>query len=159
MFRIVSEDDVKQMVSFDQMKTALSCDEQASCLAEVGATLGVPYVLSGALSKLGASFVLNLILIDIDEARVVTRESVRFASIDALLDGPETQVDRTMAPVQFALRGQPRLTGSEEGATPLVDGVAQGTTPFGALEPPSGPRRIILRRRASCISPRRRRLR
>jgi TolB-like protein len=144
VFRIVSEDDVKQMVSFDQMKTALSCDEQASCLAEVGAALGVPYMLTGTLSKLGSSFVLNLTLLEIEKARVVARESARFPSIDALLDGLDTEVDRTMAPVQFALRGQLQLTCNEEGATISVDGVALGTTPVVALEIPSGPRRITV---------------
>jgi hypothetical protein len=52
VFRIVSGDDVKRMVDFDQMKVALSCDDQASCLADIGSALGVPYMLTGTVLEL-----------------------------------------------------------------------------------------------------------
>src|SRR5690606_12225097 len=52
-FEVITQDDVRQMISFDKLKTALSCDDEASCLAEIGGALGVPWLVSGTLAEVG----------------------------------------------------------------------------------------------------------
>ncbi len=142
VFRVVTEDDVKQMVSFDQMKSALSCDEQASCLAEIGQALGVPYMLTGAIAKLGDSFVVNLALVDITAAKVQKRESATYADMNALTRGLDAQVERTVQALLYREKGKLLVLASEEGATVEIDGVAIGTTPLGEQRVASGPHRI-----------------
>ena len=97
VFQVITEDDVKQMVNFDQMKTALSCDEQASCLAEIGQALGVSYIMTGTLAQVGGRHVLTMVLIDIQNARPLKRESASYATVEELMGGLDKQVERTVA--------------------------------------------------------------
>src|SRR5688572_12873627 len=87
VFQVITEEDVKQMVNFDQMKTALSCDDQASCLAEIGQALGVGYIMTGSLAQVGTRHVLTFSLIDIQNAKALKRESTSYASVDELMSG------------------------------------------------------------------------
>ncbi len=144
VFRVVTEDDVKRIVSFDQMKTALSCDDQASCLSEVGAALGVPWLLTSHVAQLGATYIVNLTLIDIDNARSVKRESSTYPSLDALVAGLPAQVERTTASLLYRHKGKLLVIASEEGATVAVDGSAIGTTPLPEQEVASGPHRVTV---------------
>jgi len=61
------------MLDMDQRKTALGCDE-TSCLAELGGALGVPYLASGQLGKLGASYRITVKLIAVEDGTVLARE-------------------------------------------------------------------------------------
>jgi len=144
VFRVVTEQDVKQLVSFDQMKTALSCDEQASCLAEVGSALGVPYMLTGTVAKLGSSFTLALTLVEIEKARVEKRTSAVFPEVDRLLAGLDAEVERVVASLLYREQGTLLVIATEEGGTVAVDGNAIGTTPLPALSVASGPHRITV---------------
>lgn len=144
VFAVVTEEDVKQMVSFDQMKTALTCDEQASCLSEIGQALGVPYMLTGTLGKLGSQLALNLTLIDISKARALKRESAIFADVDALLAGLPATVERAVAALLYQQKGTLMVLASEEGAVVELDGKAIGTTPLAETEVPSGPHRVVV---------------
>jgi TolB-like protein len=144
VFQVITEDDVKQMVSFDQMKTALSCDEQASCLGEIGAALGVPYVLTGGLSQVGSTYVLTFNLIDIEKAKALKRESAPYASVDEIMKGLERQLERAVAELLYRQKGRLAVTCSEEAAVVELDGKALGTTPFAEQEVPSGPHRVTV---------------
>jgi TolB-like protein len=144
VFRVVTEDDVKSMVSFDQMKTALSCDDQASCLSEIGQALGVPFMLTGTLAKLGDNLVLNLALVDIGAAKVQKRESATYADMNALTKGLDTQVERAVQALLYREKGRLLVTTTEEGATIEVDGVAIGTAPLSEQSIASGPHRITV---------------
>lgn len=144
VFRVVAEDDIKRMVSFDQMKTALSCDEQASCLAEIGQALGVPYMLIGTLAKLGDTYVLNLALVDIAAAHVQRRESGRYDDMNALMKGLDAQVERSVQQLLYREQGSLAVVSNEVGAIVEVDGVAIGTTPLKAQSVAAGPHRITV---------------
>ena len=144
VFRIVSEDDVKRMVDFDQMKTALTCDDQASCLADIGAALGVPFMLTGTVAKLGSSYTLALTLVEIDKARVEKRTSAVFTDVDKLLAGLDTEVERAVQSLLYKEQGSLLVVATEEGATIAVDGNALGTSPLPATSVASGPHRITI---------------
>jgi hypothetical protein len=144
VFKVVSEDDVKRMIGFEEMRQALACDDQASCLSEVGDALGVPYLLSSTLAKLGQNLVMTVTLIHLEEARVLKREVATYKDIDALLAGLDVQVDRAVATLLYSEQGTLLVTSSEEGATVEVDGKAIGTTPLAEQSIPSGPHRVTV---------------
>jgi len=144
IFRIVSEDDVKRMVDFDQMKTALTCDDQASCLADIGAALGVPFMLTGTVGKLGSSYTLTLTLVEIDKARVEKRTSAVFSDVDKLLAGLDTEVERAVQSLLYKEQGNLLVLAIEEGATIAVDGNAVGTSPLPTTSVASGPHRVTV---------------
>ena len=144
VFRVVSEEDVKRLVSFDQMKTALSCDEQASCLGEIGAALGVPWLLTSSVAQIGSSYVVNLALIDIEHAKSVKRETATYPNLDAVVAGLPAQVERAAASLLYREKGRLLVLANEEGATVAIDGSAVGTTPLAEREIASGPHRITI---------------
>ena len=144
VFRIVSEDDVKRMVSFDQMKTALTCDDQANCLAEIGEALGVPFMLTGTVAKLGSSYTLAFTLIEIEKARVEKRTSAVFSDVDKLLAGLDTEVERAVQSLLYREQGALLVLATEEGAEVAVDVNVIGTSPLPQQPFASGPHRITV---------------
>ena len=45
------------------------CTSDTSCLVEIGGALGVDYLVSGSVGKLGDAFVIILKLMDVHEAK------------------------------------------------------------------------------------------
>ncbi len=76
---VISREEIKTMLRFQAEKSALSCDDDTSCLVEIGGALGVDYLVTGSVGKLGDSFVVTLKLMDVHRATVASRvsESVR----------------------------------------------------------------------------------
>jgi hypothetical protein len=144
VFQVITEDDVRQMVSFDQMKSALSCDAEASCLSEIGEALGVRYLVTGSLGLVGSTHVLTLVLIDSSAARPLKRETASYNSVDELLRGLPRQVERAVSDLLYQEKGRLVVSCSEEGAVVELDGKALGTTPFAEREVPSGPHRVTV---------------
>ena len=83
---VIGSSDVAAMISAEQQKQALGCDED-SCLAELGGALGVPYLLTGSLGRVGSRYMLNIKLLAVEEAKVAGRITQMFTSEDALADG------------------------------------------------------------------------
>ena len=82
---VIGSSDVAAMISAEQQKQALGCDDD-SCLAQLGGALGVPYLLSGSLGMLGGRFMLNIKLLAVDEAKVAGRVTKMFEGERALGD-------------------------------------------------------------------------
>jgi TolB-like protein len=143
VFEVITQSDVRQMIDFDEMKTTLSCDEEASCLAEIGAALGVPYMLAGNLAKFGGNYVLTLTLLDIEAAKPKGRETKQFTGVGELMKDLEPTVESVVRDLLFQRKGTLVVTSSQEGSTVEMDGVALGTTPFTG-EVASGPHRVTV---------------
>jgi hypothetical protein len=73
-FEAIGPDDINAMVGFEGMKDQVGCDE-ASCAAEIGNALGVPYLIAGNVAHLEGSTVLTLKLINVKNTQVVARVS------------------------------------------------------------------------------------
>lgn len=69
---VLGSSDMQAMLDMEQQKTALGCEED-SCLAQLGGALGVPYLLTASLGKLGESFVITVKIIEVDAAEVKVR--------------------------------------------------------------------------------------
>jgi hypothetical protein len=98
---VIGSSDIQAMISMEQQKQALGCDED-SCLAQLGGALGVPYLLIGSLGTVGGRFMLNLKLLQVEDARVAERVTKVFADESALLDGLEEALGNLIRGVKAA---------------------------------------------------------
>lgn len=83
---VISKDEIKSMLSFEQDKQLLGCDD-ASCLTEIGGALGVGYIVSGNVGKMENTFLLHLKLINIREASIENRVAESFQGGEGQLVG------------------------------------------------------------------------
>ena len=72
--RVYSWNDVEKMLENRAKLQTLGCDDE-KCLSAIGGELGVDYLVSGSLAKIGDRSLLNLQLIDITKARICSRVS------------------------------------------------------------------------------------
>lgn len=70
---VISTTDIQAMLSFERQKALLGCNDDTSCLAEIGGALGVDLLVSGTLAKLGDTYNLTLTVLDIRTAEVKQR--------------------------------------------------------------------------------------
>lgn len=130
VFQVVTQADVQRMIDFESDKMALGCSEEASCLAEIGGALGVPYLVTGTLARLEDTYVLSLVLIDIGAAKALGRETLSATAVSELTKALPAALERVVGPLLYAEAGSLTVTSSEEGCTVRVDDVVVGTTPL-----------------------------
>jgi TolB-like protein len=80
-FGVVSQSDIDAMLGFEKKKQMLGCTEETSCLAEIGGALGVDYLFSGQVGKMGSRYRLSLMVVDAKRAAVVAR-AAQFTDAD-----------------------------------------------------------------------------
>lgn len=105
-YEVISADEVNAMLGMEKLKDALACDNVA-CAAEVGGALGVDYMLTGNVGKLGNQLNIKLALFDSKAMKVVRR-------ILHQIDNDETLFS---AGITAALR---KVLGMEAGAVATV---------------------------------------
>jgi hypothetical protein len=89
---VIGGSDMAAMIDLEAQKQALGCSED-SCLAELGGALGVPFMLTASIGKMGSLIVLTLKIIAVEEARVMVRKMLRAKNEEALAEGIDTLVD------------------------------------------------------------------
>lgn len=70
---VLGSSEIRQMLGFERQRQLLGCKED-SCLAELGGALGVDYLVTGQLGKLGSRFRFDLRLIDARKSKVVASQ-------------------------------------------------------------------------------------
>ena len=75
-FQVISKTEIKAMLGYEYEKKTIGCEEDISCLAEIGGAMGVEYIVTGTLGKMEETYVLNLMMIKITDATVNNRVSV-----------------------------------------------------------------------------------
>ena len=73
-FDVISSFEIGQLLGLEQQKALLGCTHSESCLAEIAGALGVDYLVSGRLGRLGSRERLDLRLVDARKARLVASE-------------------------------------------------------------------------------------
>jgi len=138
-YDVIGLGEVGELLGLEKRKMLLGCEDDASCIAEIGGALGVDRAVTGNLSKVGESLLLNLSLLDVPHARVVGRvgRRVRAGRLDDVLDGLRpslaelTAADgRTSGTVLLLARGERDLAASGGGAFGVQAGYEKGR--FGA---------------------------
>lgn len=84
--RAVSDADIKTLLHGEQVRQQCG-DDGTSCIAEIGAALGVPEAVSGDLGRLGDYWIFNLRRINVREADVIARVSKQIrGDMNALIE-------------------------------------------------------------------------
>jgi len=145
-FHVTSQADVRRLIGFEKMKTALTCDLDASCLVDIGQTLGVPLLLAGKLSKLDDRYLLSLTLTDVEKPAVLGRELTESASEIALADASARAIARLVGPVLESHAGRIVLVDAAEDLEVFVDGALAGRTPLAEVRATPGTHRVEVKR-------------
>jgi TolB-like protein len=97
---VISKDEIATMLQFAADKHQLGCSDDTSCLIAIGGALGVDYLVTGSVGRLGDSFVITLKLMDVDGARVAHRTSES-------LRGDEPELALALRYATWGLLGRP----------------------------------------------------
>ena len=146
LFEVVSRDDIKAMLQFEEEKRLLGC-EDASCIAEIGGALGVDRIVVGSLGKVGSQVLLDVRLMNIKRAEVESRVSRQLEGEAGLVEAVRSAARELVGKILQAEAGTLVLEVSEEGAEILIDGTLIGTSPIAARQVAAGPHDLRLRKK------------
>ena len=146
VLQLTTEEDVRRMMDFEQMKLILACEDEAKCLGSFGKALGAEMLVTGSVGTVpnsgGADIVVGLVLTDLKEAIPTGREVATIKTPSALVTEVRLAIARLLRPVLAQRGGTLVVLGNEEGATVLLDGAAICVTPLRKDNVPSGPHRV-----------------
>ena len=71
-YQVISADEMNAMLGLEKMKEVVGCDD-VSCAAEIGGALGVDYMVSGKVGRLGSKLLINLSFFDNKKMKVIRR--------------------------------------------------------------------------------------
>ena len=71
---IVAGEDLRDMISLEEQKQAIGCDDE-SCMTALGGALGVPLMAVPSIGRIGDQFILNFKVINVDDAKVLVRKN------------------------------------------------------------------------------------
>jgi hypothetical protein len=155
IFKVLSTEDIKRMLAFQQQKvTNGSCSDE-SCLAEMSGALGADFVVSGKLTKLGGTLKLELQLFNNVKSKVEAAVSTSdIATEPALVEAARNLAHQVVAPILQRNSGQLFVSVTDPGAAGAVveaDGKALGiTAPPGTAAAPLtlgwGPHRVTIKK-------------
>lgn len=142
VLQVTTEEDVRRMMDFDQMKLILACQDEAKCLTSFQQALGAEMLVTGTVGKAGNDIVVGLVLTDAAAGVPVGREVATVKTPSGLVSEVRVALGRLFRPVLAKRGGTLVVLGNEAGATVLLDGAALGTTPFRKDDVPAGPHRV-----------------
>ena len=94
---VISRSDVAAMLGFERQKQLLGCDDD-SCAAEIAGALGVDRLVTGAVGKVGDTYLLTLQLLDVKSAHVTGRTSESLTGkVDDLVAAVKRDVPELLA--------------------------------------------------------------
>src|SRR4051812_22436106 len=131
VFKVISREDIRNMLSFEKDKQNLGCEADQACLAEIGGALGVEYIIAGSLAKIGDTLVLSMTLNNTKTATVENRVSENVSGKgDALIGAVSRNAKVLVSKILKGREGFLVLTVAETGAVVKIDGQIKGTTPM-----------------------------
>jgi len=126
--QVVGYSDIQAMLDNEAAKNVLDCDG-TNCLAELGDAMGARYLIHSSLGRIGAQYVLNLKLIDVEKATVKARVTRQVGSEDeaALIEVVRTAVVELMTGDAQAVSSASHASGGPWlGTAATVGGAAVG---------------------------------
>lgn len=126
---VVSIDDVAAMVSAEKNKSALTCSDDASCLAEIGAALDVDRLVVSSAARVAGTYVVSARLLDVKKVRVLSRVTESFVGPEEQLLRAVRHCARRLLGVTTPAKGALVVATPEVGARVFVDGEERGRTP------------------------------
>lgn len=125
-YSVISRDEIASMLDAEAQKQMLGCDD-TGCLAEIAGALDVDLLVTGSVTPMGESYLLNLQLINQRYANVMNRVNLSW-------EGRAAHLPRVMCAAAQLLVLEPKdrppvslkITNSPEGAALLVDAKPMG---------------------------------
>jgi hypothetical protein len=93
-YQVVSHADVVAMVGQAEQAQLLGCDDE-TCLAEIGAAMGAPFLFTSSVGKVGDLYVVSAALVDNARARTLARQSISVSNPDRIVDAMRAVTLRT----------------------------------------------------------------
>ncbi len=141
IFSVRTEDDLRQLVDFDELRTFMVAEEDVSRLEDIGNALGVDYLVTGRFFGPGPRRV-DLALYDLKVMKPVKRHVIEVERQGQLPKEVQRAVDALIRPVLAANTSPVFVRVSEAGAAVKIDGEAIGTWPRPPLRVGAGPHTI-----------------
>jgi TolB-like protein len=89
-YEVISRDDIRVMLEHLANQQLVQCDD-TRCLAVIGGALGVDYIFAGNVGMVGNLYIINLKVIDINQATVRSRVTAEYRGPEAGLVGQTKQ--------------------------------------------------------------------
>jgi len=124
--KVTSQADMEAMIDLETRKQVAGCDD-TSCLTELGAALGMEFLVAGSIGKFDDVIVLNLQLINTRHASVLNRLTKRVQGMNVLA----TEMPAIVAELFGRQGGQAKIIGAIP--TPPPASSAQTTREASAL--------------------------
>lgn len=145
VFRVITREDIKRMLQLEQTKQQCTGSVDAACMAEIGGALGVDFLIYGSVAKIGATYSLSLVLLDISKAEAANRANKKIAEVGALLDETSVATKLLVQPLLADKKGFLVLDVREAGAKVTVDGRLAGVSPLaGRIELAMGAHEVLI---------------
>ena len=126
---VISRQEIQTMLQFEQQKQTMGCEDDISCFAEIGAALGVHYLVIGSVGNLEGVYVINLKLLNIMSAKVVNRVTETYKGPQKnLVMAARAAVEQLMGAEKDG-KGTIRVRVSEDDAAVFLNGEKVGVYP------------------------------
>lgn len=106
--KVVTADEIAQLIGFERQKQLLGCTDDTSCMVEITNALGVDGLITGSLGKAGEEYQVNLKILSAGNGEILAAYSGRARGDGKLLD-ELSNAARTMAPTLFQRLGKKPL--------------------------------------------------
>lgn len=120
---LISRDEIRALFSHTKQQQLLGCDD-AGCLSELGGALGVDYLVSGNVGRVGDTYLLHLKLISIKGAKIANRVAESFVGQESQLIGATRFAARTLVGLPREGDGTLEVPKPVSDARLIVDGKA-----------------------------------
>jgi len=131
-YEVLAPSDIQAMIGLERMKDLVGCEDDTSCLTELGGALGADLLIGGNIAKLGDKYNLTLSLVDNNAAKSKARFQGS-AGTAAALTGT---IQRGVAVIfgrkkEVRTRGMLLVKTEPPGAFLTMDGKPIGKSPLG----------------------------
>lgn len=147
-YSVTGQSEIRTLLGLERQRELLGCADDATreaCYAEIGGALNAERAISGDVQRVADVLVLTASLVDLKSAKVLSRETLQGASLQALLDQRELRElavalvkpdplraktalvdDAAFGGLVIGLRGDADVIGEEGGAVAGVTGEWSG---------------------------------
>jgi hypothetical protein len=128
---VVAKDDLKRLVSFQQLQQLAGCDgDTCSHAAELAQQLGVERIMTSTLGRIGDRFQLSVVVMDTASGRVSGRATREILSEDEITENARDLAHFAIKHEQRESKGYIRITVNVTAAKIDIDGAQFGVSPL-----------------------------
>lgn len=128
---VVSKDDLRKLVSYQQLQQLVGCDgdtcNHATALAQ---SLGVSRILTSTLGRIGDRFQLSVVAMDTSTGKVIGRATREIQTEEEILENARDLCHFALRHMQRESKGYIRVVVSTTAAQIAIDGQAAGVSPL-----------------------------